>query len=284
MYSYTPHTAEEAKDNVIKYAGRLQGGDFKWTFTEEDDASFEINSALKQAVSNYKPTVILGEVIISNTLVELIDSIPATVTLDDAQYVKDCYSQYNALSETQKAEITNKDKLLSAYETISALEVDEVIALIDGMDATNETEVKAVYEAYSALTTEQKALVTNVSKLEDAMGEIPVDKIEHNFDNGLASDFFTISGNTSKSKGTATYNGMTISQCLKIETETSITFTTTTKMTLTIVFGDNDTKTNIKVDGTKVSTSTKVLTIEIEAGSHTITKADSTNVFYISLE
>ena len=68
------------------------------------------------------------------------------------------------------------------------------------------------------------------------------------------------------------------------ESSTSITFTTTTKMTLTIVFGDSDSKTNIKIDGEKQETSTKILVIELEAGTHTITKADSTNVFYISLE
>ena len=50
------------------------------------------------------------------------------------------------------------------------------------------------------------------------------------------------------------------------------------------IAGDSDSKTNIKIDGSKHETSNKVLVIEIEAGTHTITKADSTNVFYISLE
>ena len=173
---------------------------------------------------------------------------------------------------------------MNAYNTILTLEVQHVIALIENMNSDNSDHVQSVYLEYSKLTSEQKALVTNVSKLEDAMGAIPVDKIEHNFDNGKESDFFNISGNLSKTKGVATYNGMTISQCLKIESSTSITFTTTTKMTLTIVFGDSDSNTNIKIDGEKQETSTKVLVIELEAGTHTITKADSTNVFYISLE
>ena len=284
MYQYTPHTAEQAKDNVMEYAGRVEGGDLKWTFNENDDASFEINSALKQAVNNYKPTVILGDVVMSNTLIDLIDSIPATLTLADSAYVKDCYTEYMKLSDSQKSQITNYSKLMNAYNTILNLEVERVIDLIENMDPNNSEEVQNAYLEYSNLNAEQKAQVTNISKLEDAMGSIPVNKIEHNFDNGKESDFFNISGNLSKSKGVATYNGMTISQCLKIESSTSITFTTTTKMTLTIVFGDSDSKTNIKIDGEKVSTSTKVLVIELEAGNHTITKADSTNVFYISLE
>ena len=284
MYQYNPHTAQQAKANVMQYAGRVEGGDLKWTFNESDAASYEINSALKQAVNNYKPTVILGDVVMSNTLIDLIDSIPTTLTLADSAYVKDCYSEYMKLSDSQKSQITNSAKLLSAYNTILNLEVQKVIDLIENMNPDNSDQVQSVYLEYSNLNDEQKSQVTNISKLEDAMGSIPVDKIEHNFDNGKESDFFNISGNLSKSKGVATYNGMTISQCLKIESSTSITFTTTTKMTLTIVFGDSDSNTNIKIDGEKQQTSTKILVIELEAGTHTITKADTTNVFYISLE
>ena len=97
---------------------------------------------------------------------------------------------------------------------------------------------------------------------------------------------FTVSGNYSDSKGSATVNGVTYTTCLKIESSTSISFTTTEKMKMTLYFGSNDTKCSIKVDGTKVSgdTATKTLTTEIEAGSHTLTKADSCNLFYIKLE
>ena len=97
---------------------------------------------------------------------------------------------------------------------------------------------------------------------------------------------FTVSGNYSDSKGSATVDGVTYTTCLKIESSTSISFTTTEKMKMTLYFGSNDTKCSIKVDGTKVSgdTATKTLTTEIEAGSHTLTKADSCNLFYIKLE
>ena len=39
MYSYTADSPQQAKENVEKYAGRVENGDFKWTFTAEDDAS-----------------------------------------------------------------------------------------------------------------------------------------------------------------------------------------------------------------------------------------------------
>ena len=97
---------------------------------------------------------------------------------------------------------------------------------------------------------------------------------------------FTVSGNYSDSKGTATVDGTTYTICLKIESSTSISFTTTEEMKMTLYFGSGDSKCSIKVDGTKVNgdTSSKTLSTTIAAGSHTLTKADSCNLFYIKLE
>ena len=55
MYSYTADTPENARKNVIAYAGRVQGGDFKWTFDNSvDDAAYEVNQKLKDALMAYK--------------------------------------------------------------------------------------------------------------------------------------------------------------------------------------------------------------------------------------
>ncbi|MBR1688695.1 MAG: pectate lyase [Prevotella sp.] len=100
--------------------------------------------------------------------------------------------------------------------------------------------------------------------------------------NAPSSNFFTITGNYSNSKGTATYNGKTYTICLKLESATSIKFTTTKKMKLTLVFADGETG-SIKIDGTKTTSTSNVLTADLEAGEHTLTKADTRNLFYISL-
>jgi hypothetical protein len=55
-------------------------------------------------------------------------------------------------------------------------------------------------------------------------------------------------------------------------------------MTLTLVFGSQDTKYNIKVDGIKQTGSNGVLTMNLDAGEHTLTKADTGNLFYIGLK
>jgi hypothetical protein len=55
MYSYTADTPEQAVENIRAYAGRVQGGDFRWTFdNSSDDASSSVNQALKDALTAYK--------------------------------------------------------------------------------------------------------------------------------------------------------------------------------------------------------------------------------------
>lgn len=105
----------------------------------------------------------------------------------------------------------------------------------------------------------------------------------HNFtEQGLSSSFFSISGNLSKSKGTVLYNGLPLTQCLKIESSTKISFTTTDSTLLTLVFNKAN-STNIKVDGKKYSLSNGILNITLNAGSHTIAKASVGNLYFMSL-
>ena len=123
---------------------------------------------------------------------------------------------------------------------------------------------------------------------EDEGGDTPIEgTIGCNFQAKAPSNSaFTVVGNYSTSKGSATVDGTTYTTCLKIESSTSISFTTTEEMNMTLYFGSEDTKCSIKVDGTKVAgdTTTKTLTTTITAGSHKLTKADSCNLFYIKLE
>ncbi len=55
MYAYTPDAPEDVRTIVTTYAGRVNGGDFKWTFTDADDTSYDVNDALKQKILSYQP-------------------------------------------------------------------------------------------------------------------------------------------------------------------------------------------------------------------------------------
>lgn len=105
------------------------------------------------------------------------------------------------------------------------------------------------------------------------------------FDKGgqPSSPLFTVVGNGSASKGTATYGGHTYATCLKMESATSVSFATTAPMCLTLVFGDAETA-SFKLDGTKHTGPQSTYTIDALApGQHQITKADSRNLFVIEL-
>ena len=108
--------------------------------------------------------------------------------------------------------------------------------------------------------------------------------VEHNFTkNGKTSSFFTISGNLSKSKGTVTYNGLKLTQCLKMESKTSISFKASAEGTLTLVFLEKGKAGAANVDGKSYkSDSAGIVQVSLKAGTHTIKKESVSNLFYMS--
>ena len=54
MYVYNANSPEEVEHIVTSYAGRTNGGDFKWTFDNSvDDSSYDVNLPLKAAITEY---------------------------------------------------------------------------------------------------------------------------------------------------------------------------------------------------------------------------------------
>lgn len=105
-----------------------------------------------------------------------------------------------------------------------------------------------------------------------------------------SSSIVTVSGNYSTSKGTATIDGTSYSTCVKMESATHISVTVDKKVTMTLYFSSADTKTNAKIDGKKpaevnavIDSTAKTMTVTLDAGSHTITKQDTCNLFGIKL-
>ncbi len=105
MYSYKADDAATAKANVMAYAGRVQGGDFKWTFDNSvDDASSDVNQALKDALVVYKGWN--GSVVpvssSSSTLVSSSSSTPASSS--SSAPVEDLSSSSENSSSSSSAE------------------------------------------------------------------------------------------------------------------------------------------------------------------------------------
>ncbi len=110
----------------------------------------------------------------ANTVIEKIEAI-GEVTLEDEAAINDARTLYTALTEDQKALVTNLQTLLDAEANLAVLKqqaaVDEVIAKIDAIGEVtlnSAAAISAARTAYNALSAEQKELVTNLQTLIDA--------------------------------------------------------------------------------------------------------------------
>lgn len=224
---------------VTKYAGRMNGGDFDWTFQESDDTNYSVDTALKAKVVNYKSSVLaIGGY-------KGVDVEPST-------------TEKATESTTKATEATTKATESTTKATESTTKATEATT-----KATESTTV-ATTEAPTTAPAETTAKVHNFST------------------DGTSSDFYTISGKLSSNKGTVSYNGLSLDTCLKIESKTKITFTTTAKAELVLVFNQKNSS-DIKVDGTVYTLTDGILSLEIEAGSHEITKESTGNLYYMSV-
>ena len=227
---------------VTKYAGRMNGGDFDWTFQESDDTNYSVDTALKAKVVNYKSSVLaIGGY-------KGVDVEPST-------------TEKATESTTKATEATTKATESTTKATESTTKATE------STTKATEATTKATESTTEAPTTAPAETTAKV----------------HNFStDGTSSDFYTISGKLSSNKGTVSYNGLSLDTCLKIESKTKITFTTTARAELVLVFNQKNSS-DIKVDGTVYTLTDGILSLEIEAGSHEITKESTGNLYYMSV-
>lgn len=124
-------------------------------------------------------------------VVNLIDEIPTSITLDCKDKVTAARNAYDKLTSEQKEYVTNYSKLSAAENAIEILEAEEqarakdraaaepVIKLIDAIPSTitleSENAITTARNAYNILLSNQKGYVTNYSKLtnaEDKLAEL----------------------------------------------------------------------------------------------------------------
>ena len=153
----------------------------------------ELNDNQKRAVTNYdKLQHALNTIqeiknsidaFISN-LISAIEALPDTLTINDEQNINNLFEQFSLLTEEQKTQITNYEKLLKAVNKIKelkqneadkaeALKMDEIInTLPSNITLDDEQEVLRIKEIYDKLTVNQKIKVTTYSKLKKALETI----------------------------------------------------------------------------------------------------------------
>ena len=260
---------------VTKYAGRIMGGDFKWTFDNSvDDTSYSLNRPLKDKLNAYKTSLVSvgggsvssGEKHIHN----YVSTITKKATCaEEGEITYTCTATNGTCDKKTYTEVVPK----TAHTYGDWKVVKEATETEEGLKSHSCTvcgaeETASIPKKGSTGGTETPEVPTGDSKV-------------HNFTTSDAnSSFFVISGNLASNKGTVTYNGLTLTQCLKMESSTSIKFTAPSAGKLTLVFGESGK--NVKINGKKnASDSNCIVTVDVAAGSVEITKGDTMSLYYM---
>ncbi len=217
------------------------------------------------------------------------------------------YDAYTALEE-KKSEVSatlvtklteGRDKLT---KLVAVYDFKELLDAITNVETAEDTQITAIVAAYSKLDVESVNAVlsdtdkTKYNQIKERNDEIAKQTIIISFVEGDANYYnnspsiITVDGSFSDSKGTIVYNGVSYSECLKMESSTNITLDLSSvgKKKVTLCFNKDDATKTIFVDsenceiqsGTDYTTVVKTL----DAGTHTITKdSGSSNLFLIIL-
>lgn len=273
-----PDAPEVARDKVMQYAGRIQGGDLKWTFNNAvDDASYAVNTALKAALTSYKTTL---------------------VAIQGESSTGGGSNSSQTLSLTSDG---NADQTVSTGTAITDIVYawggDATDVTVTGIPASGLTLVKDATAKTVTISGTPTATVNytvttsgSAGSSVSATGTITLSNGGttsgnqiHNFtESEKTSTFYTITGNMNSTNGSVTYDGLTLTRRLKIESSTSITFTAAQAGNLTLVF-DADFTGKIKLNNVDYTASAGVVTIPVVAGTNSITKNNTANLFYIKL-
>lgn len=267
-----PDQPEIAKNKTIQYAGRVNGGDLKWTFNNAvDDISYAVNAELKTALTTYttKLVSVQGEGSANNGSQTLNVTGNATQTVQNGSAIADIVFTWGGdATDATVSGLLNTGLIIT--KNVSAKTIT-----ISGMPTTN-----ANYTVTTSGTSGTPSILSGTITV--TTGNIGGEMI-HNFTlSGKTSTFFTITGNLSTSYGTVNYSGLSLTQCLKMESSTNISFSTTTSGTITLVFNSAYAGT-VTIDGTSYSQNAGVISANVGAGQHTILKGSGASyLFYMS--
>lgn len=219
MYVYQADSVNDVVDKVTSSAGRVNGGDFKWTFTTKDDELSSVNKELMEKLLNYTSDIVsIG----GNSVVVNPDD-DSTSTPEQPETPEESETP----EEPDNSPIPEEPGNPNAADT-------------------------------------SKDIVQNFTEHEKE------------------SSYYTIKGNLGVNNTGLVYNDLLLTKYLKIETTTSITFGTESSATLLLVLNP-DFMGDIVIDGIEYKADKGIVTVELAAGNHTITKGDAAKLYYMTV-
>ncbi|WP_288457788.1 T9SS type A sorting domain-containing protein [uncultured Chryseobacterium sp.] len=272
-----PDSPATAKDKTTQYSGRVSGGDINWTFNNAvDDTSDAVNTGLMALLQNY-----------TSSLVSVQGETAAPVS-----------SQTLTIASNNDQTVASGSAIAPMVFTWGGTATDATVTGLpaSGISFVKNTTAKTITVSGTP-TADLDFTITTIGSSGTPVsgtgsisitptGTNPQGNEIHNFTtSNLTSSFYTFtSANMNSTDGSATYNGLTLTKRLKIESATGITYTTTAPSSLTLVF-DPSFGGTIKVDNVSYTASSGIVNVSnIPAGSHSITKGSVANLFYIKTE
>ena len=313
MYSYTANSAQDVP-SVVKGtygAGRLQHGSYQYTFSSSEDDNYAVIPALKSAVEGYKSgSYYVG--VTSNMYFKSGVITDSAVSSDDQPVVEEpvvvevaatpSISAKGNSDETQfTVTITAESGATIYYTTNGSTPTTSSSKYSSALTITESCTVKAlaVVSGKENSSVASKSVTVKEPVVEEPVVEEPVVEVPVNVPVNVTSEvcsftgskpsssFVTVSGNYSTSKGSVTYAGTTYKTAVKMESATKITFTLSSEADVTFVFGGSTSAAGkqFKLNGSALTLgSDGKLTKTLSAGTYTITKSASINLFALDFQ
>lgn len=278
--SLVPDSPTAAKDKVTQYSGRVAGGDISWTFSNaNDDTSSSVNTGLMAVLQNYASSLVYVQGIASTPASSQTLAIPSnndqTVATGTA-ITPMVFTWGGTATDVTVTGLPASGISFVKNATAKTITISGTpTADLDFTITTSGTAGTAVSGTGSISVTPGSGPGTN-----------PQGNEIHNFSvSNLTSSFYTFtSANINSTDGTATYDGLTLTKRLKLESATGITYNTTATSSLTLVFDPTFSGT-VKVDNVSYTASSGIVSIPtVAAGAHSITKGSVANLFYIKTQ
>lgn len=268
---------EAGKNKTMQYSGRVSGGDISFTFNNPvDDPSYAVNSALMSLLTSYTSELVYvqGETTPSTSPQTLIIPNNNDQTVATNAPIGNMVFTWGG---------TATDVTVTGLPTSGIAFVKNMTAKTVTISGTPTADLS--FSVTTIGTSGDPVSGSGSITISDEPAEPAGDQI-HNFTaTRLASNFYTFtSANMNSTNGSATYDGLTLTARLKIESATNISYTTSAVSTLTLVF-DPTFSGKIKLNGQNYTAVAGIVVIEsVPAGTHVITKGDTANMFYIKTQ
>ena len=309
MYSYTANNAQDVP-SVVKGtygAGRLQHGSYQYTFSSSEDDNYAVIPALKSAVEGYKNgSYYVG--VTSNMYFKSGVITDSAVSSDDQPVVEEpvvvevaatpSISAKGNSDETQfTVTITAESGATIYYTTNGSTPTTSSSKYSSALTIKSSCTIKAlaVVSGKENSSVASKSITVKEPVVEEPVVEEPVVEVPVNVSSEVcsftgskpSSSFVTVSGNYSTSKGSVTYAGTTYKTAVKMESATKITFTLSSEADVTFVFGGSTSAAGkqFKLNGSALTLgSDGTLTKTLSAGTYTMTKSASINLFALDFQ